>query len=83
MIEIISYILKNLFMQINNDKGGQVYSSSDLSLSLRLQRLFRVKNSLKNEANKLRDWQWMWSYFYFYKKNYNYFYALIKISGSF
>ena len=67
-----------------NDKGGQVYSSSDLKVyHLGFKGSLGSKNSLKNEANKLRDWHWMWSYFYFYKKNYNYFYALIKISGKF
>ena len=66
-----------------NDKGGQVYSSSDLKVyHLGFKGSLGSKNSLKNEANKLRDWHWMWSYFYFYKKNYNYFYALIKISSS-
>jgi len=67
-----------------NDRGGLVYSSSDLKVHH-----MGFKGSLgsivkfKNEANRLRDWHWMWSYFYFYKKNYNYLYALVKISGKF
>tara|TARA_B100000767_G_scaffold25751_1_gene22608 strand:- start:477 stop:911 length:435 start_codon:yes stop_codon:yes gene_type:complete len=67
-----------------NDKGGLVYSSSDLKVyHLGFKGSFGSSKALINEANKLRDWHWMWSYFYFYKKNYNYFYALIKVSGKF
>ena len=67
-----------------NEKGGHVYSSSDLKVyHLGFKGSLGSNNLLKNEANKLRDWHWMWSYFYFYKKNYNYLYALIKISGKF
>ena len=67
-----------------NDKGGLVYSSSDLKVyHLGFKGSFGSSKALINEANKLRDWHWMWSYFYFYKKNYNYLYALIKVSGKF
>ena len=67
-----------------NDKGGLVYSSSDLKVyHLGFKGSLGSSKSLKSEANKLRDWHWMWSYFYFYKKNYNYFYALYKVSGKF
>ena len=67
-----------------NDKGGLVYSSSDLRVyHLGFKGSFGASNKLMNEASKLRDWHWMWSYFYFYKKNYNYLYAVIKTSGKF
>ena len=67
-----------------NDKGGLVYSSSDLKVyHLGFKGSFGSSKALINEANKLRDWHWMWSYFYFYKKNYNYLYAVIKVSGKF
>ena len=67
-----------------NDRGGLVYSSSDLKVHhLGFKGSLGSSNLLKSEANKLRDWHWMWSYFYFYKKNYNYFYALYKVSGKF
>ena len=65
-----------------NDKGGLVYSSSDLRVyHLGFKGSFGASNKLMNEASKLRDWHWMWSYFYFYRKNYNYFYALFKVLG--
>ena len=68
----------------SNDRGGLVYSSSDLKVHhLGFKGSLGSSNLLKSEANKLRDWHWMWSYFYFYKKNYNYFYALYKVSGKF
>ena len=67
-----------------NNKGGFVYSSSNLKVHhLGFKGSIGANKLLKIEANKLRDWHWMWSYFYFYKKNYNYFYALFKISGKF
>ena len=67
-----------------NDKGGLVYSSSDLKVHhLGFKGSLGSSNTLKNEANRLRDWHWMWSYFYFYKKNYNYLYAIFKVSGKF
>ena len=67
-----------------NDKGGFVYSSSDLKVHhLGFKGSLGASKILKIEANRLRDWHWMWSYFYFYKKNYNYFYALFKVSGKF
>ncbi|MDA9062535.1 glycosyltransferase [Candidatus Pelagibacter sp.] len=67
-----------------SDKGGFVYSSSDLKvLHLGFKGSLGASKLLTIEANRLRDWHWMWSYFYFYKKNYNYFYALFKISGKF
>ena len=67
-----------------NDKGGLVYSSSDLRVyHLGFKGSFGASNKLMNEASKLRDWHWMWSYFYFYRKNYNYLYAVIKTSGKF
>jgi len=61
------------------NKGGKIFSSNNLKVHhLGFKGSFGSNNSLKNEANKLRDWHWMWSCFYFYKKNYNYMYALIK-----
>ena len=67
-----------------NDKGGFVYSSSELKVHhLGFMGSMGASKTLKIEANRLRDWHWMWSYFYFYKKNYNYFYALFKILGKF
>ena len=66
------------------NKGGSIYSSSDLRVHhLGFKGSLGANNKLKNDANKLRDWHWMWSYFYFYKKNYNYIYALWKVSGKF
>ena len=66
------------------NKGGSIYSSSDLKVHhLGFKGSFGANNSLKSESSRLRDWHWMWSYFYFYKKNYNYFYALYKVAGKF
>jgi len=67
-----------------NDRGGLVYSSSDLKVHhLGFKGSLGSNKAMKSDASKLRDWHWMWSYFYFYKKNHNYLYALIKISGKF
>ena len=66
------------------EKGGLVYSSSDLRVHhLGFKGSFGANKELINEASKLRDWHWMWSYFYFYKKNFNYLYALYKILSKF
>jgi GT2 family glycosyltransferase len=97
LINLKKYVNKNIFdknyflyfeefdlCKTTNDKGGLVYSSSDLRvLHLGFKGSLGANKLLKIKANKLRDWHWMWSYFYFYKKNYNYFYALFKISGKF
>ena len=67
-----------------NDKGGQVYSSSDLKVyHLGFKGSLGSKNSLKNEANKLRDWHWMWSSFYYHKKYSNYSLAIKVMLGKF
>ena len=66
------------------EKGGLIYSSSDLRVHhLGFKGSFGANKELINEASKLRDWHWMWSYFYFYKKNFNYLYALYKILSKF
>ena len=64
------------------DKGGNIYTSSDLRIH-HLGFQSSLGSNLENlkRANRMRDWHWMWSSFYFYKKNYGLFKALIRLSG--
>ena len=64
------------------NKGGFVYSSSDLLVDhLHSKGSIGSNDNLKTVAIKMRNWHWMWSLFYFYKKNNNYFYAFFKTFG--
>ena len=78
---IIVSILSLIFSL--NTYSQRLYEEQALEVGIKSINNFREFLSLKNDANKLRDWHWMWSYFYFYKKNYNYIYALWKVSGKF
>ena len=71
----------DLCKQILN-ANGNIFSSKILLIDhLAFKGSFSTNESLKFDADKLRDWHWMWSTFYFYKKNYGYLNALRRTIG--